>query len=417
MTFTSSTRQAMVEQDQRLSETIDELWSNEVALLQLLVRAKSANHYTADTSPSDVPVEAEVAAILYEHMRQLEWHPALYGVSKIRQNVLCTLPGTLPTGKTLILTTHMDTVPASQAYTRDPWSAAIEQGRLYGVGAADAKAQIAAFLYAVQAVQQIGIELAGTLTVAFVVDEETGANSPYGTRYLLEQGLLHGDAALIGEPGEDKIAIGHRGVYRFRLRTHGESVHTGLKEWELQTRGHNAAVDMAQIIQALSHCTLPGRPSPAFPGRRNVLTFPTLIHGGSSVNMVPESCEAYGDVRLLPGIEAHEVRRIIEQCLAPLGISYELEEVVFVAAAETSPSASIVQTLAQVVETVTGVPPRLEGAGPACDGWMFSARGIETICGYGAVCGGVHGADEWVDLASLRRVTEIYARTIIEYLN
>ena len=41
--------------------------------------------------------------------------------------------------------------------------------------------------------------------------------------------------------------------------------------------------------------------------------------------------------------------------------------------------------------------------------------GIETIYGYDAVCGGVHGADEWVDLASVRRVTEIYARTSIAY--
>jgi acetylornithine deacetylase/succinyl-diaminopimelate desuccinylase-like protein len=82
----------------------------------------------------------------------------------------------------------------------------------------------------------------------------------------------------------------------------------------------------------------------------------------------------------------------------------------------TEPSASIIEPLAQVIETVTGTAPRLEGAGPASDGWMLRTRGIETICGYGVACGGVHDADEWADLDSLRRLTGIYARTIIQYL-
>ena len=64
---------------------------------------------------------------------------------------------------------------------------------------------------------------------------------------------------------------------------------------------------------------------------------------------------------------------------------------------------------------ITGVRPRLEGSGPACDGWMFLSRGIPTVCGYGVACGGVHGADEWVDLASLRALTEVYAHTILRF--
>ena len=79
-------------------------------------------------------------------------------------------------------------------------------------------------------------------------------------------------------------------------------------------------------------------------------------------------------------------------------------------------SAEIVQALISAIELVTHMKPRIEGAGPACDGWMFITRGIPTICGYGAACGGVHGVDEWVDLESVRSVTEIYAHTIMAYL-
>jgi len=414
--ITLQTRYTTLEQQKALSHVVHELFESEIEFLQRLVRANSVNAYTADTSSPDVPVEAEVTAIILEKMRQLAWRPALHGISSRRPNVLCTLPGADEGGRTLILTIHMDTVPASQAYTRDPWGAQIENGRLYGVGAADAKAQISAFIYAVHTLELAGIQLAGNLKLAFVVDEETGACSPYGTRYLLEQDLLSGNAVIVGEPGDRKVAIGHRGVYRFKIRTQGESVHTGLKEWEFKTRGHNAAIDMVRIVQALSSCTFPHTLSDAFPERKNVLTFPTLIQGGSSVNMVPESCEAYGDIRLMPGFSADDVRHMIERCLSPLGLAYELQEVVFVPAVETPRSALIVETLAQSIEEVTGSRPRVEGAGPACDGWMFSTRGIETICGYGVECGGVHAPDDWVGLVSLQRVTEIYARTILSYL-
>jgi acetylornithine deacetylase/succinyl-diaminopimelate desuccinylase-like protein len=135
------------------------------------------------------------------------------------------------------------------------------------------------------------------------------------------------------------------------------------------------------------------------------------------MNMVPDSCEAYGDVRLLPGISGNEMRRFIEEQLQELSIkSYQLDDLVSIPAVETDRSAEIVQALLSAVESVIGVKPRMEGVDPACDGWMFITRGIPTIFGYGVTCGGVHGADEWVDLASLRTVTEVYAWTIMHYL-
>ncbi len=398
-----------------LPSLINQHFEDEVAFLQRLIRAKSANVYTAETSPADVPVESEVAATICEQMRAFGWQPTLHGIKPQRRNVLYVRSG-MSGEKTLILNTHMDTVLASDAYTRDPWGAQIENGRLYGLGAADAKAQIAAFMYAARTLDLTGVTLAGTMKLAFVVDEETGASSPYGTRWLLEQGLLDGDAAIIGEPGNNKIAIGHRGVYRFLIQTRGESAHTGSKEWEEGIRGKNAIDDMTRIIQALSTCSLPHNPSTVFPGRRNMLTFPTLISGGSSINMVPEICEAYGDIRLMPGLSESDVLEAIERCLAPLALSYELQTIVFVPAVETPSSADIVKALAQSIDEVTGVIPQLEGVGPACDGWMFSTRGIETICGYGVTCGGVHEADEWIDLDSLRTVTHIYAQTLLRYL-
>jgi acetylornithine deacetylase/succinyl-diaminopimelate desuccinylase-like protein len=394
---------------------IEDTLAHHIEFLQRLVRARSSNPFLPESSPPDIPVEEEVATIIQQELHRLGLPADLVGVSSQRPNVVCHIPGSGKTEKTLILTTHMDTVEPSD-YTRDPWGAQIEEGRLYGVGSADAKAQIAAFVYAAHALRQAGISLAGGVTLAFVVDEEPGACSPYGTRYLFEQGLLRGDAAIIGEPGNQKIAIGHRGIYRFRLQINGEATHTGVKAWEQKRRGRNAILDMARLALALAERALPEMPSAAFPNRKSVLTFPTLIRGGSGINVVPGSCEAYGDVRLLPGMTADEVKTLIRDQLERLAITtYHLDDVLFVPAAETTPHAEIVQTLATAVETIIGLQPRLEGSGPACDGWMFMSRGIPTVCGYGVACGGVHGADELVDLTSIRAVTAVYAHTMLRF--
>jgi succinyl-diaminopimelate desuccinylase len=402
---------------QEVAGHIDDGFDEEVMYLQRMVQCRSSNPFTPEMAPSDVPVEQQVAQVVLDQMQRLGLSATMRGVSAQRPNVLCSLPGSDPSGRTLILTTHMDTVEPSAEYTRDPFGAVIEGGRLYGLGAADAKAQIAAFVYAVRALQQAGVRLQGHLNLAFVVDEESGACSAFGTRYLLERGLLQGDAAIVGEPGDRKIATGHRGVYRFRLQTNGEGVHTGLKEWEDGTRGRNAVVDMARLAITLADCALPYTPSETFPGRKPVLTFPTLIRGGSAVNMVPDTCEAYGDVRLLPGISEETVRYALEQCLEPhADVSYNVQTVAYVPSAEILQREEIVQCLGAAVEAVTGQHLRREGGGPACDGWMFISRGIPAVCGYGVACGGVHGADEWVDIESLRSVTEVYAQTIMHYL-
>ena len=405
-----------MQSDIALSTTIQTNFAEEVAFLQRIVRAKSANNFLPSTSSPDAPVEREVAHLTAQELQRSGLSPELIGVSPHRPNVVCHIPGTGAIDKTLILTTHMDTVEPG-GYTGDPWGAHIENGRLYGVGAADAKAQIAAMIYAARAIQQAGIKLAGKLILAFVVDEESGACSPYGTRYLLEQGVVQGNAAIIGEPGNSKVAIGHRGLYRFRIHIKGEAAHTGQGDRGQTKRGRNAILDMAGLAQALSEYALPGTPSAAFPNRQSILTFPTLIHGGSSINSVPDSCEAYGDARLLPGLSVQSIKDIIRDQLRRLHIeTYQLDDIVAVPAVEIDRESDIVRILVEAVESVTGVKPRAEGAGPACDGWMFVQKGIPTVCGYGVACGGVHGADEWVDLESLRRVTEVYVYTILSYL-
>jgi acetylornithine deacetylase/succinyl-diaminopimelate desuccinylase-like protein len=95
---------------------------------------------------------------------------------------------------------------------------------------------------------------------------------------------------------------------------------------------------------------------------------------------------------LLPGLPAAQLREIIQDQLYLLDIQdYQLEDLIDVPAVETYQQAEIAQDLAAAVEKV--------------------------ICGYGVNYGGIHGPNEWVDLASLQSVTEVYVHTIVNFLN
>ena len=76
---------------------------------------------------------------------------------------------------------------------------------------------------------------------------------------------------------------------------------------------------MARIAVAISASPLPQVQSATFPQRTSVLTFPTLIEGGSGINVVPDWCAAYGDARLLPGMSVQQVTQVIVSLQSPDG--------------------------------------------------------------------------------------------------
>jgi acetylornithine deacetylase len=107
-------------------------------------------------------------------------------------------------GRSLLLTGHIDTVPSgTQEWTRDPFGGELEDGRIYGRGANDMKAGIAANLFVMECLQELGLSLAGDVLFETVVDEEFGGSN--GTL----AGRLHGfnaDAAIISEPSSLRIS-------------------------------------------------------------------------------------------------------------------------------------------------------------------------------------------------------------------
>ena len=96
---------------------------------------------------------------------------------KDRPDLIARIKGT-GGGKSLILNGHIDTVPVGDLskWKHDPFGAEIENGRMYGRGTTDMKGGIATMIFAVEALQKLGIKLAGDLMLQTVVNEEQSRN-------------------------------------------------------------------------------------------------------------------------------------------------------------------------------------------------------------------------------------------------
>ena len=362
----------------------------------------------AKTSSIYPESEAGVAKILRLKLRQLGAKTRYLRARHGHPNLLAVWGAARPK-RSLLLVGQMDTAGAALSPVM------VRLGRLTGTGVWDMKATLSAYTYALKALVDVGVKVEGRLKLALTVDGKGEKPSKLGLNFLLNKGL-RAKAAILGKPGTGKIAIGHRGGYRFLLTTIGKAVSTGRRAWERGKEGRNAIVDMAKVTRVLSDFELPFKPARAFPGRRPVFTFPTKISGGDRIDVVPERCQAWGDVRLMPGNSDRQVRLWMEEKLAGLStVKWEVEDLLYVPSVEIERNEPIVQVLAASAREVLGKMPKIEGCGPWNDAWMLITKDVPCIAGFGPD-GGEDGGAEWVDLESLRQVTAIYARTIMEYL-
>ena len=321
---------------------------------------------------------------------------------------------------------HSDTVAEGDHshWSHDPFSGVVLDGRMIGRGSSDNKAGIAIGLYLLALIRDRTLLDPNEveLIVAGVVDEESGATSPLGVRYLLEDGQLEGAKGAIYAYASDIVCVGHRGSLRLELTARGEATHTGLAAWSQGKTGVNAVTGLAAVLLALENLDIPAPSHPAFDHLGCTITPGTLIQGGAFVSMVPDLATAAVDIRLMPEQDAETVLAIVQN---------EIEQVmarrpgleISIVITNNFPGAAIPMdhTLATIAQKYArqftdGEWP-IVGAGPGNEGYMLIGAGIPTLCGFGPTGGNAHAPDEWVDVASLSTTLATFAGIVHEYLD
>src|SRR5258708_4635200 len=193
----------------------------------------------------------------------------------------------------LCLTGHLDVVPlGSRKWTKDPFNGETAGDRLYGRGASDMKAGVAAILLAAKNTLK---DLAGTPGVVIVLTaaEEGGC---IGSKHLAQTALLgRAGAMIVGEPTSNYPLVGHKGSLKFHARFRGVSAHGSMPEL-----GDNAIYKAAAAVAKLEEFDFRAKPHP-------IMGKPTLnvgtFSGGQGVNMVPDTASVGVDIRTVPGVD------------------------------------------------------------------------------------------------------------------
>jgi len=402
----------------QLSTWIDDHFDEEVDFLQKIIRIPT------DTPPGNNAPHAEaVAELMIAIGWQVEKHPVPagtvkdYGMESITNLIVRRHYG--EPGPTVALNVHGDVVPPGDGWSKPPYGGEIEDGRIYGRAAAVSKGDFATYIFAVRALEALGVPLKGVLELHFTYDEEFGGL--LGPGWLLDNRLTKPDYVIA--PGFSyNIVTAHNACLQFEVTvlgkaTHGSAPHTG----------HDALQAATAILQAI-YAKLPELETitSAIPG----ITHPTMIvgriDGGTNTNVVPGKVVLKMDRRMIPEedptqVEA-DVRAMIEDAVAGLpGIRVEIKRLLLARALRPLPGhEKLLNSLQKNAEAVFGEPITTNGSALYTDARLYGEQGIPVVL-YGAgprTLGESNAkqADENLVLEDLRKATKVVAMTLLDFL-
>jgi acetylornithine deacetylase len=374
-----------------------------IRLLRDLVAIDSVN-------PTLVPGaagEAEVARLVAVEMRSIGLDVETQQVAPGRPNTIGVLEGRRE-GRTLMLCGHLDTVGV--AGMAQPFVPIEREGRLYGRGAQDMKGGVAAMIGAARAIAESGGLESGRLIIAAVVDEE---HSSIGADALVAEWTA--DAAVVTEPTNLEIAVGHKGFAWVEVEVLGKAAH-GSRPGE----GQDAILRMGRVLRHLEALDrdLQARTPHALLGTGSLHA--SIIEGGRELSSYPDRASLQLERRTLPGdapsTAVDEVQSILD--------GLRLEDPTFRASAramfgrsayELAADHELPQTLAAVSAVSRDHPrPHIGGASFWTDAAVLGHAGIPSVL-FGPGGAGLHSTEEYVNIADVIRCRDVLAELARRY--
>jgi acetylornithine deacetylase len=301
-------------------------------------------------------------------------------------------------GKTLLLCAHLDTVGVGGM--PNPHTPRVDGDRLYGRGAYDMKAGLAAALIACRDTTRAGLN--GQIVVAAVADEE---HSSTGVQDLLHHGEVRADAAIVTEPTELEVATAHKGFVWTEIEIIGRAAHGSRPH--LGTDAILKAGPILVALDALNRRLGCGRQHLAL-GAGGLHA--SLIRGGREESTIPDQCVITVERRTLPGDTVEDVEHDIAELLtaceaADSALQVQMRTTLHRPPLQTEADADIVRTLTGAAETVLGSRVEPVGLSYWADSAFLAQAGIPTVL-FGPAGEGAHADVEWVSLASTIACTQ-----------
>ena len=398
-----------------IGEIVEAMRKDIVTFLQNLIQIKSENppgDYETlcrflDGKLSEFGFTVEVLDVPHAVVAQ-------HGLSTSRKNILASLRAVhLPDrAKRIILNSHLDTVPAGDParWTFAPFSGQVDDGKIFGRGATDSKGRLTAYIMACVALKRCRIPINGEIIIAATCDEETGGT--LGAGYLLENGLLKGDAVIV-EGYSNQIINASAGVLQVRFVTLGRSAHAGVK-W----KGISAIEKMTKVVQALMGFQEDlSRQISSTAGMKFTTVNIGTIRGGDKLNVVPDRCEIEVDFRVIPEQSKDDIfKSAVALADRVKKDDAEIEIIVEkIPGFETEPTLvpvnhPLIEKLQHAIESVTGERLAVNGTMVQTDLRWFIKQGIPGInFGPGTIENHIHGYDEFLEVEDLIQSTKVIA--------
>ena len=403
---------------EQLAQWIDAHFDEEVGFMQQMLRMPT------DTPPGNNAPHADmVAELVAGYGWQAEKHAVPeqvvrdYGMEAIT-NLIVRRPYAAG-GPTVALNAHGDVVPPGDNWTYPPYGGVIEDGYIYGRAAAVSKCDFATYIFAVRALEALGVPLKGGLELHFTYDEEFGGL--LGPGWLLQQKLTKPDF-VIAAGFSYNIVTAHNACLQFEITVHGKSGHGAMPE-----TGHDALQAATRILNAI-YGQLPElkKLKSSVPGINSPTMLVGRIDGGTNTNVVPGRVVMKMDRRMIPeedpvAVEA-QVRALIEDAVRGVpGISIEIKRLLLSHALRPQPGTEkLVAHLQQNAQSVIGELIPAQGTPLYADARLYGEQGIPAVL-YGAGPRSVpesnaKKADERLLLEDLRKATKVVAMTLLDFL-
>jgi len=337
-------------------------------------------------------------------------------------NVIGSLKGQKD-GPRVLLNGHLDTVTICEGWTKDPLKPEIDGNIMYGLGSVDMKAGVVSMMLAVEKFHKNykDKDFKGEIIYHFVSDEE----GPYGlgTNFLIEDGLCNDvDVAIIPEPsgcfagvGGPCVCLGARGGYSYKTILKGKSAHAANPE-----KGVSAIVDAGKLISELVKSELVEDEKL---GKGSICIID--IKGGGNACSVADKAEFTVFRHVVRNETKEALKQEVKEAAERAGIKCSYEVVFREAPTKDSEGfmpyivdenneyvVSFIETLDSVADTKSKVAyfPSIGDFN-----YVGSRLKVPTIV-YGATGGNYHSKDEYVDIDSVVKSTEVIYNYLVKLL-